>query len=83
MAAARRDWRQGIGEIIGRSGKLVNRDHLDQDRTSQSYPSNQAALITTSDLYHSQRAELYEIAGRKSQALRPEEIMRWMSANNS
>jgi hypothetical protein len=23
MAAARRDWRQGIGEIIGRSGELV------------------------------------------------------------
>jgi hypothetical protein len=59
------------------------RDHLDQDRTSQSYPSKQAEPIKASDLDHSQRAELYEIAGRKGQGLRREEIMRWMPAKKS
>ena len=63
--------------------KIRYRDYLDQDRTSASFPSKQAALIKASDLYHSQRAELYEIAGRRGQALRKEEIMRWMSANRS
>jgi hypothetical protein len=62
--------------------KIRYRDHLDQDRTSAGFPSKEAALIKASDLYHWQRAELYEIEGRNGRALRKEEIMRWMSANN-
>jgi hypothetical protein len=45
--------------------------------------SKEAALMKASDLYHRQRAELYEIEGPNGRALRKEEIMRWMSANKS
>ena len=63
--------------------KIRYRDYLDQGRTSQSVPSKEAALMKASDLYHRERAELYEIEGPNGRALRKEEIMRWMSANKS
>ena len=63
--------------------KILYRDHLDQDRTSQGIPSKEAALQKASDLYHRQRAELYEIEGPNGRALPKEEIMRWMSANKA
>ena len=61
--------------------KVLYRDQLDQDRTSQSIPSKEAALRQASDLYHQQRAELYRIEGPSSEALPKEQIMRWVSAN--
>ena len=61
--------------------KILYRDHLDQDRTSQSIPSEEAALRRASDLYREQRAELYRIEGPNGMALPKEEIMRWMSAD--
>ena len=61
--------------------KVVYRDQLDQDRTSQSIPSKEAGLNQASELYHHQRAELYRIEGPSSRALPKEEIMRWVSAN--
>jgi hypothetical protein len=62
--------------------KIRYRDHLDQDRMSADFASKEAALIKASDLYHRRRAELYEIEERNGLALRKEEIMRWMSADN-
>jgi hypothetical protein len=61
--------------------KILYRDQLDQDRTSQSIPSKEAALELASNLYRQQRAELYRIEGPNSRSLPKEEIMRWMSAN--
>jgi hypothetical protein len=61
--------------------KILYRDHLDQDRTSQGIPSEEAALRQASDLYHQQRAELYEIDGPDGRALPKAEIMRWISAH--
>ncbi len=61
--------------------RILYRDQLDQDRTSQSIPSKEAALKQASDLYCRQRAELYGIEGPYGQVLPKGEIMRWMSAN--
>jgi len=61
--------------------RILYRDQLDQDRTSQSIPSKEAALKQASDLYRRQRAELYGIEGPNGQVLPKGEIMRWMSAN--
>jgi hypothetical protein len=61
--------------------RVLYRDQLDQDRTSQSIPSKEAALKQASDLYRRQRAELYGIEGPNGQVLPKGEIMRWMSAN--
>jgi hypothetical protein len=61
--------------------RILYRDQLDQDRTSQSIPSKEAALKQASDLYRRQRAELYGIEGPHGQVLPKGEIMRWMSAN--
>jgi hypothetical protein len=61
--------------------KILYRDQLDQDRTSQSAPSKEAALKQASDLYCQQRAELYRIEGPNGRALPKEEILRWMSTN--
>ncbi len=61
--------------------RILYRDQLDQDRTSQSIPSKEAALKKARDLYHRQRAELYRIEGPDGQALPKGETMRWMSAN--
>ncbi len=63
--------------------KIIYRDHLDQDRTSQGIPSKEAALRKASDLYHRQRAELYEIEGPNGRAMPKDEIMDWLSANKS
>jgi hypothetical protein len=63
--------------------KVLYRDQLDQDRTSGSIPSKEAALKLARDLYHSQRAELYGIEGPDGRALPREEIMRWVSANKA
>lgn len=61
--------------------KIFYRDHLDQDRTSHSIPSEEAALMLASNLYRWQRAELYSIEGPNGSALHKDEIMRWMSVN--
>ena len=61
--------------------KILYRDQLDQDRTSRSISSKEAALKQASDLYYQQRAELYTIEGPNGRALPKEEIMRWMSTN--
>jgi hypothetical protein len=61
--------------------KVLYRDQLDQNRTSQNIPSKEAALERASDLYRRQRAELYRIEGPSGLALSKEEIMRWVSAN--
>ncbi len=61
--------------------KVLYRDQLDQDRTSQSIPSKEAALKQASDMYHQQRAELYRIEGPNHVFLSKDEIMRWVSAN--
>jgi hypothetical protein len=57
------------------------RDHLDQDRTFGSIPSEEAALKLAKDLYRNHRAEVYSIEGTNGRALQKDEIMRWMSAN--
>ena len=61
--------------------RILYRDQLDQDRTSRSIPSKEAALKQASDLYYRQRAELYRIEGPNGRALPKEEILRWMSTN--
>ena len=61
--------------------KILYRDHLDQDRTSQSILSEEAALKQASDLYRQKRAELYKIEGPNGRALPKEEIMSWMAAH--
>jgi hypothetical protein len=61
--------------------KVLYRDQLDQDRTSRSVPSKEAALEQAGDLYYQQRAELYRIEGPNGRALPKEEIMRWMATN--
>jgi hypothetical protein len=43
--------------------RVLYRDHLDQDRTSQGILSKEGALKQASNLYYRQRAELYEIGG--------------------
>ncbi len=63
--------------------KIIYRDHLDQDRTCQGIPSKEAALRKASDLYHRQRAALYEIEGPNGRAMPKDEIMNWLSANKS
>ena len=61
--------------------KVLYRDQLDQDRTSRSIPSKEAALKQASDLYYQQRAELYRIEGPNGRALPKKEIMHWISTN--
>jgi hypothetical protein len=61
--------------------KILYRDQLDQDRSSRSIPSKEAALKQARDLYLQQRAELYRIEGPYGLVLPKEEIMRWMSTN--
>jgi hypothetical protein len=61
--------------------KVLYRDDLDQDRTSRSSPSEQAALDRARQLYFDERAEIYRIEGPNGMILRKEEIMRWISAN--
>ena len=60
--------------------KVLYRDDLDQDRTSRSISSREAALRQARDLYLHQRAEIYSIEGN-GQTLPKEVIMRWVSAN--
>ena len=61
--------------------KVLCRDGLDQDRTSRSSPSEEAALERARQLYFKERAEIYRIEGPSGMTLRKEEIMRWLSAN--
>ncbi len=61
--------------------KVLYRDDLDQDRTSRSIPSKEAALRQARNLYIHQRAELYKIEGPSGRTLPKEEIMRWVSSN--
>ncbi len=62
-----------------RHWRILYRDHLDQDRFSESIPSEEAALQQASALYRQHRAELYEIDGPNGRALPKAEIMRWIS----
>jgi len=61
--------------------KILYRDQLDQDRTSRSIPTKEAALKRASDLYYQQRAELYRIEAPNGRALPKEEIMHWIFTN--
>jgi hypothetical protein len=61
--------------------KVLYRDDLDQDRTSRSSPSQEAALDRARQLYLKERAEIYRIEGPNGLILHKEEIMRRLSAN--
>ena len=61
--------------------KVFYRDSLDQDRTSRSVTSKEAALSRAKDLHRKQQAEIYRIEGPDGGILRKEEIMRWVSAH--
>jgi hypothetical protein len=55
--------------------KILYRDQLDQDRTSKSVPSKEAAVEKARDLYYHQRAEIYRIEGPDGRALLKQEII--------
>jgi len=61
--------------------KVLYRDNLDQDRTSLSSPTDEAALERARQLYLKDRAEIYRIEGPNGLILQKGEIMRWVSAN--
>ena len=61
--------------------KVFYRDTLDQDRTSLSIASKEAALAQARNLHRRQRAEIYRIEGPDGGLVRKEEIMRWVSSN--
>jgi hypothetical protein len=61
--------------------KVLYRDDLDQDRTSRSNPSEEAALERARQLYLKGRAEIYRIEGPNGATLPKREIMRWVSAH--
>ena len=61
--------------------KVLYRDGLDQDRTSRSIPSKEAALKQARELFIRRRAELYRIEGPNGRTLPKEEIMRWVCSN--
>jgi len=61
--------------------KVLYRDNLDQDRTSRSSPTDEAALERARQLYLMDRAEIYRIEGPNGLILQKGEIMRWVSAN--
>ena len=60
--------------------KVYYRDQLDQDRTTGSIVSKEAALVRAKDLRR-QRAEVYKIEGPDGLTLPQVEIRRWMSDN--
>ncbi|RBP05760.1 hypothetical protein DFR50_13325 [Roseiarcus fermentans] len=60
--------------------KVFYRDQLDQDRTSGSISSKEAALTRAKHLRR-QRAEVYKIEGPDGLTLPKVEIARWMSDN--
>ena len=55
--------------------KVLYRDQLDQDRTSRSIPSKEAALKKARELYYRQRAEIYRIEGPDGRSLPKQEII--------
>jgi hypothetical protein len=59
--------------------KVLYRDLLDQDRTSRSIHSREAALKQARDLYFRKRAEIYCIEGPGGRSLPKKEIMHWVS----
>ena len=61
--------------------RILYRDHLDCDRTTQSIPSREAALSHARTLWREHRAEIYRIEGPDGALLPKEEIMRWMCEN--
>jgi hypothetical protein len=61
--------------------RILYRDTLDQDRTSQSIPTREDALKRASELYHRQRAELYKIDGPNGVVLLKQEVMQWVSVH--
>lgn len=63
--------------------KVLYRDGLDQDRTSRSSPSEDAALERARQLYLKARAEIYRIEGPNGLILPKEKVMRWVSANRA
>jgi len=61
--------------------RVFYRDDLDQDRTSPSSPSEEAALAQARRLHLEQRAEIYRIEGPSGLILPKQEVMRWLFAN--
>jgi hypothetical protein len=61
--------------------KVLYRDDLDQDRTSRSSPTEEAALEQAIRLYVWERAEIYRIEGPDGLILPKEQIMRLLSAS--
>ncbi len=61
--------------------KVLYRDQLDQDRSSGSIPSKEAALRRARNLYRDRRAAIYRIEGPAGRIIPREEIMHWVSAN--
>jgi hypothetical protein len=61
--------------------KVLYRDDLDQDRTSPSSQSEEAALERATRLYVQERAEIDRIEGPDGLILQKEQIMRLVSAN--
>ena len=60
---------------------ILHRGHLDQDKTSQSMPSEEAGIKQASDLCHQQPPQLYKIKGLSGRDLPEDEIMSWMAAH--
>lgn len=69
----------GIGKMS--NWKALYRNDLDQDRTSRSSPSKEAALGQARRLYIQERAEIYRIGGPDGLILPKEQIMRLVSGN--
>jgi hypothetical protein len=61
--------------------KVLYRDHLDCDRTSQSVPSKEAALKQARNLHLKHRAEIYKIEGPDGSCVPKEEVLRWVFEN--
>lgn len=59
--------------------KVYYRDTLDQDRTSQTIASKEAALAQARNLHRRQHAEIYRIEGSDGGIIGKAEIMRWVS----
>jgi len=61
--------------------KVYYRDTLDQDRTSPSISSREAALAQARNLHRRQRAEIYRIEGPNGGVVPKDEIMRWVATH--
>ena len=59
--------------------RVLYRDQLDQDRTSDGIPSKEAALRKARELYYNKRAAIYGIEGPDGRALPKKEVSDWVS----